>query len=608
MPPTIKEFDHISKIQAEREAERKRKQLELRRRSLEQAQLNSNLLQPPQNHDNSLEPPSTRRSRALSITNRLGIARQRANSDNGVRANAAALIQRTYRGYRVRRQLKGLGLDPSARWRHAVREAQWRELVTPRPRSHLGLLDSSKSIPGDGASGATCSTSDSRSSIARQNWKKVATIARRAAADIDGGDYSSESSSISSRLDPEHDQDRRQRRQEERRVLKEARERRKAVARMMGLQYLLEMVDLKHRYGANLRVYHEAWKQSDTDESFFFWLDHGEGRNYDLEACSREQLERERIRYLSCEERQHYLVQVDDEGRLCWAKNGERIDTYKEWKDSIHGIVPIDDPTPAYVPVDVSGRETDLFGYGSSGSELSENEAGDDAEDDDAADEYLSPPTTGVGAPVSQTKTIKRLKNHRHISTGIVVDKLLRKSVRKNTWIFVADTDFRLYVGIKNSGAFQHSSFLQGSRIFAAGSIKIKDGKLTSLSPLSGHYRPPTSSFRAFMRSLQEEQGVDMSAVTVSKSYSVLVGMETYMKARTKGKEAVGKIRHHKDRVLKPDRYRKREEEAKDTSRSAAREREVVELEERTMKENNSVGRQLMQRLGISWLSSKEPT
>ena len=53
-------------------------------------------------------------------------------------------------------------------------------------------------------------------------------------------------------------------------------------------------------------------------------------------------------------------------------------------------------------------------------------------------------------------------------------DKLLRKSVRRNTWIFVADTSFRLYVGIKASGAFQHSSFLRGARISAAGLIKVR--------------------------------------------------------------------------------------------------------------------------------------
>ncbi|KAF1912537.1 hypothetical protein BDU57DRAFT_369154 [Ampelomyces quisqualis] len=35
---------------------------------------------------------------------------------------AAQMIQRNYRGYRERRQLKGIGLDASARWAEAVRD------------------------------------------------------------------------------------------------------------------------------------------------------------------------------------------------------------------------------------------------------------------------------------------------------------------------------------------------------------------------------------------------------------------------------------------------------------------------------------------------------
>jgi len=46
------------------------------------------------------------------------------------------------------------------------------------------------------------------------------------------------------------------------------------------------------------------------------------------------------------------------------------------------------------------------------------------------------------------------------------------------------DTSYRLYVGIKEAGSFQHSSFLRGARIAAAGLIRIKDGQLRSLSPL----------------------------------------------------------------------------------------------------------------------------
>lgn len=65
-----------------------------------------------------------------------------------------------------------------------------------------------------------------------------------------------------------------------------------------------------------------------------------------------------------------------------------------------------------------------------------------------------------------------------HVSASTVLNRLLRKTTKKNTWIFVADNSFRLYVGIKQSGAFQHSSFLHGARVSAAGLIKIKDGRL----------------------------------------------------------------------------------------------------------------------------------
>lgn len=332
----------------------------------------------------------------------------------------------------------------------------------------------------------------------------------------------------------------------------------------MGLQYFLEMVDLKHRYGANLKVYHEAWQQADTKDNFFYWLDHGEGRLVDIEVCPRETLDREQVRYLSREERAHYLVNVDDGGRLCWAKNGARIDTTEKWKDSIKGIVPSDDQTPAYAPV--AAGSTNFLGTSSSSSSSSPStsssssfsSSSSDSEDDRRGQHYATP-------EYSRAKGVKKIK---HVSASTIFNKLLRKSVRKNTWIFVADTSFRLYVGIKNSGAFQHSSFLQGSRISAAGLIKIKDGRLHSLSPLSGHYRPPASNFRAFVTSLKEE-GVDMSRVSISKSYAVLVGLEAYTKVRKR----VGKVGEKK----------KKKEIGKELEEQ---ERKIVQKEERMREEN----------------------
>lgn len=55
------------------------------------------------------------------------------------------------------------------------------------------------------------------------------------------------------------------------------------------------------------------------------------------------------------------------------------------------------------------------------------------------------------------------------------------------------------------------------------------------MSPLSGHYRPPANNFRKFVKSLREA-GVDMSHVSISKSYAILVGLEAYTNFR-KGKK-----------------------------------------------------------------------
>lgn len=139
----------------------------------------------------------------------------------------------------------------------------------------------------------------------------------------------------------------------------------------------------------------------------------------------------------------------------------------------------------------------------------------------------------------------------------------------------MADTSFRLYVGIKQSGAFQHSSFLHGARISAAGLIKIKDGQLRRLSPLSGHYRPPTKNFRAFVHSLQDN-GVDMSRVSISRSYAVLVGLEAYVKTRKKFKHGVQHASNAETKVMHPEEYKRKMEEQKDKSKSAEKERRLL--------------------------------
>jgi hypothetical protein len=274
------------------------------------------------------------------------------------------------------------------------------------------------------------------------------------------------------------------------------------------------------------------------------------------------------VRYLSREERQNYRVRIDNEGRLCWAHNGIRITTSTAYKDSVDGIVPQDDlqhrpwAIPTEVPGAFSSDESDTMSTGPM--------------DDDEAQHY-------VNHGLTQAKGLKKLK---HVSAATILNQLLQRTVKPNSWIFVADTSSRLYVGIKQSGSFQHSSFLHGSRISAAGLIKIKEGQLRKLSPLSGHYRPPTKNFRFFVHSLKDA-GVDMSHVSISKSYAILLGLEAYVKTRRKMKHGVRHIEDGAEKVMHPDEAKARKQAQLDMSESAKKERRFLAQQEKKMQEKS---------------------
>ncbi|KAK7962697.1 IQ calmodulin-binding domain-containing protein [Apiospora aurea] len=615
-PPSGDEIQRLAELQDQRARERKQHTRDLRHKSADiaktEASAQRDFMESRQHHciQSTLKQAQTRSSHESSSSSPRsaasaaaaaaappaeGVDAATAAADNNalgsLQDTAATLIQRSYRGYRVRREMKGLGLDASTRWTHVIRDAKWQNLTTPRARG------SGTTSPGDddeeGTVGGTGIRPRSSTSAARQNWKKVAAIAMRANGDEDSSHSASESESSSNLEMNENMTEKEKEKMRKRRAKAQAKRRKKA--KMMGLQYFLEMVDVKHRYGSNLRQYHAEWKKADTNENFFYWLDYGEGKDFEIEGCPRDRLEREQVRYLSREERQHYLVKVDSEGRLCWAKNGLRLDTTEEWKDSVDGIVPVDDPTPAYAP-DIESHSQQHHDPARHPADH-DSTSGSDDESDASESELEAARAAKYATPtLDDAKGVKKIK---HVSAATIFQRLLRKSVKKNTWIFVADTSFRLYVGIKSSGAFQHSSFLQGSRISAAGLIKIKNGRLSSLSPLSGHYRPPAANFRAFVHSLRDE-GVDMSHVSISKSYAVLVGLEAYVKTRRKGKDAVHKATLHRDRILDPEEVARREEAERDKSESAAKERQFLQKEEEEKRgEGLGGGMRFLQRLGF---------
>ncbi|KAI9875654.1 MAG: hypothetical protein M1823_007428, partial [Watsoniomyces obsoletus] len=186
---------------------------------------------------------------------------------------------------------------------------------------------------------------------------------------------------------------------------------------MMDLQYFLEMVDHKHRHGSNLRKYHARWNTQETDQSFFYWLDQGDGKDLSLKECSRERLDRMQVRYLSKEERLNYLVHVASDGLLVWAKNGERVWTRDElFKDSMKGIVPASDSTPAYkynVPHENSSSSDD--------TSSSESEKEVNSMKPDEGEEYINEDFRRAKGPA-------KIK---HVSAGVLYNHMIRSSLKK---------------------------------------------------------------------------------------------------------------------------------------------------------------------------------
>ncbi|PSS21104.1 IQ domain-containing protein [Actinidia chinensis var. chinensis] len=97
--------------------------------------------------------------------------------------------------------------------------------------------------------------------------------------------------------------------------------------------------------------------------------------------------------------------------------------------------------------------------------------------------------------------------------TGRLIDT--RGGPEAAKWIFVLSTSKTLYVGQKQKGKFQHSSFLAGGATLSAGRLVAEDGILKAVWPHSGHYLPTEENFEEFMLFLKDHN-VDLSIVQKS--------------------------------------------------------------------------------------------
>ncbi|WWC87802.1 uncharacterized protein L201_002694 [Kwoniella dendrophila CBS 6074] len=325
-------------------------------------------------------------------------------------------------------------------------------------------------------------------------------------------------------------------------------------------QHWLEMIDGKHRYGSNMKYYFRKWKEAETQDNFFRWLDRGDGKDLDLEELPRERLEKERITYLSAEQRLNYLIKVDKDGLLRWAKSNELVDTAAgKWKDAGdgNGIIPEDDQSDdedegqnhrihglglktkkedPYATTSKTPLKSSTNTASSSTTSLSSDSYSAESDLDDNEDTHYA----GLDKDDEEKNWLKAKR--KRLTPGGMRKELLRKTVRRNTWIYVSDMKLNLFIGIKQSGTFQHSSFLAGGKVTSAGIIVVKHGLIKSLNPLSGHYRSSIEHFRAFIGQL-EDRGVDLSHIKIAKSVLSLWGLSKYAEITKKEQSMISHIK-----------------------------------------------------------------
>ncbi len=181
-------------------------------------------------------------------------------------------------------------------------------------------------------------------------------------------------------------------------------------------------------------------------------------------------------RYFSREVRLQYLVDIDQQSVLIWANNSKRVWTKDElYKGSLRGIVPTNDLTSANrnntPPEDQPSNEA---------STRESEEESVDAAGPDKGEEYLN-------------------------------------------------RDFHKTRKSGRSQACQrcHLSLLHRSRFLAERQIRTQMRTFAQMSPLSCRYRSPAKNFQAFLEKLRDA-GVDKLWVSTSKSFIVLIGLETY--------------------------------------------------------------------------------
>src|SRR5262249_4702338 len=81
------------------------------------------------------------------------------------------------------------------------------------------------------------------------------------------------------------------------------------------------------------------------------------------------------------------------------------------------------------------------------------------------------------------------------------------------------------YVDYRDAGAWQHSSLLGGQSVMCAGTIKIRDGQLRTISNMSGHYKPGLDELLDVCKAIKSQyEDNDNKAYVFYKDYESRFG------------------------------------------------------------------------------------
>ncbi|KAI8980737.1 hypothetical protein BD414DRAFT_420717, partial [Trametes punicea] len=131
----------------------------------------------------------------------------------------------------------------------------------------------------------------------------------------------------------------------------------------------------------------------------------------------------------------NYLVTIDKDGRLRWARNGELVDTTAgHWKDAGRGrgIVPYDEPDS-----DVERGDSSSASANSSSSRSRSSSSSTSDASSSVVREQENEMMRYVGLRKQPENRVKRILWKDFTLRGLT-DKLLRKTIKRDTWIYVS--------------------------------------------------------------------------------------------------------------------------------------------------------------------------